>query len=286
MKKLARKYLPPGMQSLLRRAYYRFPLLRRLYYLPQDLAALLRAGKDGLRPPRSLISVGDGDFVTIGNEFLNYFKDLGRLRPNEKVLEVGCGVGRMAIPLTAYLNTQGSYEGFDIVRPEIRWCQKNITPRFPNFNFHHIDVRNKQTNRKGKLPASGYQFPLADGQFYFIFLTSVFTHMLIDDIENYLKEISRILRPGGRLLATYFLLDEATHERLRKIESRFRYPYASGLVIDRSIPEASIAYEEDKIRALHEQYGLHIQEPIRYGNWSGRKEFLSSQDIVLAVKNG
>jgi len=286
MKKWVRKHLPARLQSILRRAYYRFPLLRRMYYFPLDAAAALRKRKNGLRPPRSLITVGDGPFEEIGREFLGYFIDIGKLQPGERVLEIGCGVGRMAIPLTTYLDERGSYEGFDVAPAEVSWCARNITPRFANFRFHHIDVFNSQTNPGGRLQARTYQFPLAGSQFDFIFLTSVFTHMLVADIENYLKEISRLLKGGGRLLATYFLLDEATRERLRRTRSRFRHPYAAGLVIDPKMPEASIAHEEKEIRRLHQKSGLRIQEPIRYGSWSRRREFLSSHDIVFAVKAG
>ncbi|MCU0235864.1 MAG: class I SAM-dependent methyltransferase [Acidobacteria bacterium] len=286
MKRLARKYLPAGMQSLLRRGYYRFPLLRRLYYLPQDLAVLLRPGRDGLQPPRSLMTVGDGDFAAIGREFLQYFIELGHLRPAEKVLEVGCGVGRMAIPLTTYLDDTGSYEGFDIAPAEVAWCRKNITPRFPRFNFQHVDVLNQQTNPGGRLAAASFRLPFAGEQFDFVFLTSVFTHMLIQDIENYLREISRVLRPGGRLLTTYFLLDGETRGRLEKMNSRFRHPFGSSLAIDPKLPEASIAHEEATIRTMYHEAGLVIREPVRYGSWSGRGHFLSSQDIVLADKNG
>lgn len=65
----------------------------------------------------------------------------------------------MAIPLTTYLSDQGEYVGFDIVRPEIRWCQKRITPRFPNFHFHYIDIHNEQTNRRGRQQAGSCRFP-------------------------------------------------------------------------------------------------------------------------------
>jgi SAM-dependent methyltransferase len=284
MKKLVRRYFPLSLQSLMRRAYYRSPLARKIYYFPQDMAALLTKTKSGLRPPRSLITVGDGPFHEIGREFLGYFIRFGKLQPGERVLEIGCGSGRMAIPLTSYLDAKGSYEGFDVARAEVSWCDKNITPRFANFHFHHIDVFNDQTNPKGKLQAGAYRFPLNEGQFDFIFLTSVFTHMLIADIENYLEEVSRLLKSGGRLLATYFLLDEGTRERLRKTNSRFRYPHAASLVIDPKMPEASIAHKEEEIRALHTKYGLRIQEPVHYGSWSGHAAFLSSQDVVLAKK--
>lgn len=286
MKKLVRKYLPANLQSGLRRAYYRLPLLRRLYYLPQDLAALLTGKRGGLIPPRSLMTVGNGNFREIGREFLGYFTTIGGLQPHEHVLEIGCGVGRMAIPLTSYLNQTGSYDGFDIARSEIKWCKKNITPRFANFNFQHIDVHNDQTNPKGKFLATSYRFPLSSGQYDFVFLTSVFTHMLIRDIENYLNEISRTLRTGGRSLASYFLLNPEALSLLKTKGSRFKHPYGPSLVIDPKLPEASIAHEEKTIRALYRKFNLQILEPIRYGSWSGRDEFLSSQDIIVAEKNG
>ncbi len=284
MKKLARKYLPETLQSILRRAYYRYPLLRRIYYFPQDCVGFLSPQKNCLQPPRSLISVGDGNFNQIGQEFLGYFTRIGGLQPNERVLEIGCGICRMAIPLTTYLNEKGSYDGFDIVQDEIEWCKKNITPRFANFNFQRIDVRNKQTNPMGKFPASSYPFPLAAGQYDFVFLTSVFTHMLIDDIENYLKEISRVLKTGGRLLASYFLLNPEIRALLTAKGSRFKHPYGSSLAIDPKMPEASIAHEEKTIRGLYQQFNLRILEPLYYGSWSGRDEFLSAQDIIIAEK--
>jgi SAM-dependent methyltransferase len=284
MKKLVRKYLPEKLQSLLRRAYYRYPFLRKIYYFPQDCLGNVFKRKGALQPPRSLISVGDGNFDQIGREFLGYFTSIGGLQPNERVLEIGCGIGRMAIPLTTYLNETGSYDGFDITRAEIEWCKKNITPRFANFNFQRIDVRNDQTNPKGKFPASSYPFPLAAGQYDFVFLTSVFTHMLIEDIGNYLKEISRVLKTGGRSLASYFLLNSETRALLKAKGSRFKHPYGPSLVIDPEMPEASIGHEEKTIRGLYQKFNLHILEPIHYGSWSGRPGSLSSQDIIFAKK--
>ncbi|QLK35236.1 hypothetical protein H0H25_02560 [Flavobacterium psychrophilum] len=48
----------------------------------------------------------------------------------------------MAIPFTNYLSTTGKYEGFDIVKIGIDWCTKNISSRFPNFNFKLIPLKN------------------------------------------------------------------------------------------------------------------------------------------------
>jgi hypothetical protein len=72
-----------------------------------------------LTSPRRLIFVGPGDYRKTGEEFLGYFRSLGRLKPTDRVLDLGCGIGRMAVPLTRYLTT-GSYEGIDIVSPRVQ----------------------------------------------------------------------------------------------------------------------------------------------------------------------
>ena len=64
------------------------------------------------------ISVGGG-FDSAGKEFLNHFISIGELKPYEAVLDVGCGCGRMSLPLTTYLNNKGRYYGFDIVKESI-----------------------------------------------------------------------------------------------------------------------------------------------------------------------
>lgn len=286
MKNFIRTYFPKPLQSFLRKIYYRFPLIRKLYYFPSDLFNLLRGKRGKLSPPKSKIFVGDSDFEAAGREFFGYFKDLCGLQPREKVLEVGCGIGRMAVPLTAYLDgeTGGAYDGIDIVKDGIDWCRKNISPTHPHFNFQLADVKNSLYNPKGNYNASEYVFPFNDGSFDFIFLTSVFTHMLSPELKNYLAEISRVLKPGGRVLITFFLLNEESLVYAGGDDSRFSEEYEGCRVIDKNIPEAAIAYEEPFIRDLFIKNKLEITEPIRYGSWCNRKEYLSAQDIVVAIK--
>ena len=109
-------------------------------------------------PPESLIAkVGPGDYVTIGYEFFHYLVAIGGLRPDAAVLEVGCGCGRMAVPLSRYIKS-GSYEGFDVDREAITWCQENISPNHPNFRFRHLDIYNAHYNPTGKIKASELSF--------------------------------------------------------------------------------------------------------------------------------
>lgn len=284
MKKLARKYLPQSLQSFLRKLYYRFPLLRKLYYLPADVFNYFSGKRNKLIPPRSKIFIGDGHFEEIGREFLGYFIDIANLKPGEKVLEVGCGIGRMALPLTGYLSEQGEYRGLDIVAEGIDWCRKKITPRFPQFHFQLADVFNNLYNAGGQYKAEEYRFPYEDDYFDFVFLTSVFTHMVPKEVENYLGEIARVLKKGGRALITFFLINEESRAFVESGNSKFNREFEGCLVIDANLPEAAIAYEESYIKTLMGKYGLEISDPVYYGSWSKRDVFLSSQDIILAHK--
>jgi ubiquinone/menaquinone biosynthesis C-methylase UbiE len=260
-------------------------LIQRLRFIPIDLWEGFR-GRDALTPPRSMIFVGDGDFRKVGEEFKRYFVELGGLAPDARVLEVGCGIGRMAVPLTGFLSSSGEYHGFDIVAKGITWCQTRITPRFPNFRFFVSDVYNDFYNPTGTVRSSEYVFPFEDGYFDFVFLTSVFTHMMIKDLERYLTEVTRVLKPGGRCLMTYFLLNPESRSLVseRKSTLDFAYEIPSGLTIDRYNPERATAYEEKMVRGLYHENRLTIIEPIRYGSWCGRPSYLSYQDIVLAEK--
>lgn len=237
-----------------------------------------------LIPPEELIFVGGGDFERIGKDFFRIFVEYGGLKPNQRVLDVGCGVGRMAVPLTKYPVAQ--YEGFDIVPEGIDWCAKKISRRHPNFHFQRVDIRNKTYNPDGKYTAAEFKFPYESETFDFVFLTSVFTHMLPADMENYLSEISRVLKIGGRMLSSLFLLNFESMKLVHAGISDQDFRCGAGIyrTVDDNDPEAAIAYIEEYVRRLYTENGLDIVEPIHYGYWCGRKKFLSYQDIIVAAK--
>jgi len=228
--------------------------------------------------------IGGGDFARTGESYLNFFIDVCGLTPDSHVLDVGCGVGRMAIPLTRYLSPMGQYQGFDVVKPGIEWCRKTITPRFPNFQFEWIDLYNKTYNLSGHLDPVGFRFPYKDQQFDLVFLTSVFTHMLPRELEHYLVEITRVLKPGTPCLITYFLLNADSRRAISDGESKldFRYDAGGCLSISQDVPESAVAYDEDVIISLYHKTGLALDGPIRYGSWSGRRGGRRFQDIIVA----
>jgi ubiquinone/menaquinone biosynthesis C-methylase UbiE len=261
------------------------PTFRKIYYFPIDIIDRLK-GRDSMIPPKSMSFVGSGDFEQTGQEFKEYFIRLAKLQPENTVLDVGCGIGRMAVPLTSYLSSGGEYWGFDIVKKGIDWCQNRITGKYGNFHFLHSDVYNKHYNSKGKILAQDYKFPFEDSYFNFVFLTSVLTHMLPSDLENYLSETSRVLKTGGKCLITYFILNDESHGLIRAGRStlNFSHKIEACLTTNLKDPEAAIAYDEAFIEKLYKKYSLRIIQPVHYGSWCSRDAFLSYQDLIIAEK--
>ena len=261
--------------------------LRELHYRRVDLFDRLTGGSRRL-PPEELMFVGGGGFESVGRQFIRYFIELGDLRPDDRVLDVGCGIGRMAVPLTDYLSPRGEYRGFDVVRRGIRWCRTRISRDFRNFHFQHVDVYNKTYNPRGMLRARDFHFPFESACFDFVLATSVFTHMLPADMAHYFAEVSRVLRPGGRCLLTFFLVNEESEAAIRGGHSTldFKYKLDGCLTTNEDYPEAAVAYDEALVRGLAEHSKLTLVEPIHYGSWCNRPVFLSTQDIVILTKAG
>ncbi len=265
----------------------------QIYVTPQEavgdpyrLMPPLNNSREIPLPSNEILDVGTGDFIGIGEWFVSYFIDNDLIKPTDKILDVGCGIGRMAIPLTRYLNPEGCYYGFDIVENGIEWCQNNISSLYPNFHFTHSDIINKSYNRNGRIKASEYIFPYRDNTFDFVFLTSVFTHTLAAETEHYLSEIARIIKKGGRTFITYFILDEESKKLINEDKSSLLFKYISDQVytVDLDVPENAIAYDQEYIVNLYNKHKFQI-ENIHYGNWCEREETLSYQDIIIAVKN-
>jgi SAM-dependent methyltransferase len=257
--------------------------VRRLVFLPEDVVVGIRRRRPPMVPPRGLRDVGAGDFVAVGDEFLGHFRTVGLL-PESRVLDVGCGIGRLAIPLTSYLSEGGSYAGFDVTAADVRWCQKTITRRHPRFRFLHADVRNGRYNPWGRIRPEDFVFPYEDGRFDFVFATSLFTHLLASAARRYLREISRVLAPGGRSFVTFFILDDAARAAIEHGHADFSFRHETGeaRAQDPEEPEGAVAYERDWLEARYREAGLEIEHPTWRGTWTHLPGGVTYQDVVIA----
>jgi SAM-dependent methyltransferase len=234
----------------------------------------------GLIPPPHLHNVGLADFATVGDIFLKLFVSLCGLREDDRVLDIGAGTGRMARPLTTVLKT-GTYHGLEIVKESVYWCRLAYR-NYPNFDFQHADIRNSVYNPTGAFSAAEYRFPFADQSFTFVILTSVFTHMLRAEVETYLSELARVLTRDGRVFATFFLLDDASRDGIRRGASAMNFSYRTDRSWYQSEKrlEAAVAYDELDVVSMCRRAGLHVSS-LYHGTWSGRPQGFSWQDIVI-----
>lgn len=151
-----------------------FEILRGAYSL--DEAAKLAVG---------------GDFETAGLVLREALIHHG-LQKNHYVIDVGCGSGRLAKPLSEYLT--GKYLGIDVVPQLIDYACKLVGR--PDWRFEM---------------AQGLTIPEADGKADMVCFFSVLTHLLHEESFVYLREARRVLKPGGKILLSFLDFRIAGH---------------------------------------------------------------------------
>jgi SAM-dependent methyltransferase len=265
--------------------------LRRAYFFPVDLIESASGRRGTMVPPRSKMFVGSvEDFESSGELLVRRLIEVAGLTPKSSVLDIGCGIGRLAVALTSHLGPEGRFEGVDIVPSGIEWCTESITSRHANFRFTLADVFNGEYNPGGHIAPIEYRLPYPDASFDLVVLTSVFTHMLPAVKEHYVDEIARVLKPAGRCFATYLLLNPESR-RLMEVgasDIRLKHPMGPCAVVDAKVPELSVGYDEDYVREVYERRGLSTEGGIYYGTWSGREPSTRAsglgQDLVLSAR--
>lgn len=141
---------------------------------------------------------GIDDFDKIGEEEFGFLLATG-LQPEMQLLDLGCGCGRLAVKAIPYLRP-GSYAGCDISPNLLGWAVK-LTD---GGNFQLID---------------GVSLPYRTGAFDRVVAFSVFTHTNLTVTLALLKEIRRVLRPGGLGFVTAWHAPDAFGRRREGDES-------------------------------------------------------------------
>jgi len=260
-------------------------LARRIYFLPIDAYEYITGKRPKGIPPRGKILISQSDYVKQGEKFLSYFQELAGLKPEHAVLDVGCGTGIMALPFTRFLSKSGSYDGFDSVKSGISWCNKRISTEYPNFRFQYIGLHNHHSNTSEKADAGNFIFPYSDEKFDFVFLTSVFTHMMPKEVEHYISEISRVIKSGSTCLMSFFIVNCESEDLMIKQPTHMNFPINKGYfrLNTTQVGTTNVAYDEEWLLEQLENAGLKM-ETIKYGQWCGRSIFFDYQDLLVCRK--
>ena len=270
-----------------------FHLLRDLPSRGRGLFEQKPSGQ-GPIPPLGLMFDGPRSydlFLSMGKETSEFYKTAVALKSTDSILDIGCGIGRKTIPLLGYLSDQALYVGMDLDRRGIDWLLRNVTSQNQRFVFIHFDIFNKFYNPNGALDPSRLVLPFPDASFDVVALWSVFTHMYPNDMAHYLSEISRVLKPGGRLLASYYLYNEEVLSLMRSSKTKTNFPYEleNCRTTNPNMPEDALAVGDEWLLEVLKKLSLRPVS-IFYGEWSGHTPYpgsktINMQDIVIAEKS-
>lgn len=221
------------------------------------------------------------DFRASGDAILAELVEYGGLKSSDRVLDIGCGNGRIARPLQGFLAPEASYLGFDLSRAAVEGCRRRYGED-PRFGFAHADLYNSEYNRGGAIQQEAFVFPCADASVDFAFAISVLTHMEIEPIAHYARELKRTLAPGGRAFLTIFLLDDARRDEIEAGHAGLPFKaWKDGvMVVDANAQESAIAHPETDVRARFKAAGLTVRAALR-GRWAPVAVTGNFQDILL-----
>lgn len=147
----------------------------------------------------------DEFFVQSAEREVDRLIELCALSADKALLDIGAGQGRLAIGIQRRLPNIKEYVGIDVHGPSVAWCKRHIESRSPNLRFVFLDVANPRYNEGGRPIDRSLRLPFADASYDVVSVYSVFTHMTAEDAAIYLKEIARVLKSGGRMLATVYV---------------------------------------------------------------------------------
>lgn len=100
----------------------------------------------------------------------------------ERALDIGCGPGLTTEALAHAVGDRGSVLGVDIAPAMLGIAQRRCAA-FPSVSFGMADVT---------------RLPYADGSFDVALASQVYEY--VDDIDHALRELARVIRPGGRVV--------------------------------------------------------------------------------------
>jgi ubiquinone/menaquinone biosynthesis C-methylase UbiE len=246
----------------------------RGFDIPVDLMLLTGGGPD--------------TFQTISDEHMRELDSQFPLRAGLRVLELGCGIGRDAIPLAEIIGPTGSYVGVDIIKPSIDWCKSAITARYPWMHFVHHDVADRLHNPAGAILYTSVHLPPANGSVDLVVAQSVFTHMLEDAVRHYLCEFARIIEPDGVVYATSFVVCDKILAKVRAqpvtvFDLSFRHALGDGCYVNElEYLTGAVAYTEPALARMVSAAGLEFARPILPGAWPGfHPQPFAGQDVMV-----
>jgi SAM-dependent methyltransferase len=236
--------------------------------------------------------VGGSDPEAVGDACVGILARYLTMNKTSRLLDFGCGVGRVLLSVLKNRPELGSITGFDIMPQVIRFCDERIAPAFPNSAFRLIQGRNDHYDQF--IDAAGTIAPQShdalrdefSAAFTGAYAFSVFTHVEQADFGNLLGLVGALLEPGGELLFTCFLLTPYSRQAIEQHATLFpfgdtAYEADGGIFIgNRHDRLGFIAFNLSLVEQIVHNAGLVVTH-VEHGSWTGAGFSGSLQDVVV-----
>ncbi len=238
--------------------------------------------------------VGGSDPEIVGDACFSLVKQYIALDQNSRVLDFGCGIGRVALALAKRAPAINGLVGFDIMPQVIDFCRTHITPAVPWASFELVAGSNDhydefiraagQVEAKTKDEIQQRYAASFTGAYAF----SVFTHLEQSDFARQLAFVRDLMVPGGEFMFTCFLLTPYSRRAIAEQTATFafdqsliRYENDGQVFIGDSADRLGfIAFDTALVEQMVLYAGLVLTKTER-GAWTGSRMSASLQDIVV-----
>lgn len=121
--------------------------------------------------------------------FREFTADLIAVAPGESVLDLGCGPGELALALARRVGPNGRVAGIDLSKALIAGARRKAKRAGLAIDYRVASVE---------------QLPFADGSVDVVVSSLVMHHLAPEVLARAVREIRRVLKPGGRVFVIDF----------------------------------------------------------------------------------
>lgn len=203
------------------------------------------------------------DMVPAIQEYRQQMLDLAPITPGQRVLDVGCGIGHMALRFAESVGPSGQVFGIDKSEVFIREAHRRAQQRNLAVEFKVCDAQ---------------QIDLPDQSIDICWIERVL--MYVERPEQVIDEMVRVLKPGGRLIMFDFdydatIIDVRNRELTRRIVR----------ILSDSVPSSWIGRQAQRLFKERGLQAVQVGIPVIRTNFMPYKMVFSGT-LSQAVKDG
>jgi cyclopropane-fatty-acyl-phospholipid synthase len=188
------------------------------------------------------------DLETAQVRKLDYICRKLRLRPGERLLDIGCGWGGLIMHAAAHYGVEAL--GITLSEPQAELAQKRL--------------RESELNDRGRVEVCDYRDLKHDQHYDKIVSVGMVEHVGEELLPEYFRRACSLLRPGGVFLNHGIAYSANYQRRGPSFTDRYVFPDGELLPISTSLRAAELSgFEVRDVESLREHYALTLHHWVR-----------------------